>query len=181
MTWRLSVSARKADFPDALAKAEPIHDADLSDAEQAQVKAVKALASDALGGYDADHGMVGLSASGGTGASGLLTVNLSVASEPEPPAALEPAEAESAATVTGPRWARGERPEAPGTVDHEAVRAQDEAEAADPTRAAYRPHEEPAEAPAQPTSLADDLRAKAEARKAPEPSEPKSRKGARSH
>jgi hypothetical protein len=157
MTWTLSVSARKGAFSDAVKSAKTLPP-DLGDADQSQVEAVKATAAKLAATFDPDDGMVGLSVSGGAGASGLVSFSLSVASATLP---TEEATVTTPAPARGSRWKAGERPEAPGAVDHGALEAQAAAEAASSTQAAYQPDREPEQPASAPTSLADDQRAAA--------------------
>src|SRR2546423_6629244 len=138
MSWTLSVSARRGDFATTLKDAEArradsTDTSELSDGEQAQVAAVKALARAAFDTYDEDNGLVGLYARGGVGASGALVVNLSVASEPHPvahPGISDLASEEPARNVTrtevretvGRDYAHG-RPEEPGGASGTPVEA----------------------------------------------------------
>lgn len=168
MSWTLSVSARKGDFAAAVDRTEPVHKGELVPAAETQVEAVKALAQAALPTFELDAGMVGLYATGGGGTGqGLVSVSLSVASEAFPPeparAAPEVAEGRQAARS---RYAPGERPEAPGTIDEAAVAGAAQAVADDPRREAYRPDVEPATPADQPTSLAEDAKRAAAARAA---------------
>ncbi len=169
MSWTLSVSARKADFADAIDRSEPVVKGEMHPAAEKQVEAVKALAKASLPTWDHDDGLVGLYVQGGGGTpQGLLSISLSVASEtvpPEPPAAVSPEVEEGRQAARG-RYAAGERPEAPGVVDEGAVAAAAQAVEDDPRRAAYRPDEEPAAPAEAPTSLAEDAKRAAESRAA---------------
>ena len=166
MTWTLSVSAPKREFADAASAAES-SPTDLGDVEQSQADLVKETASRLVATFDEDSGMVGLSANGTAGASGLIAFSLSVASapDPQPPAEAASDELTEARDAARSRYAPGERPEAPGTVDHGAVAAAAQAEAEDPRRAAYQPDREPEQPADAPTSLADDAKAAAATRK----------------
>lgn len=163
MSWNLSVSARKADFIAALESAGP-PEADLGDGDKSQMVCAKAFAAELLGTFDEDHGMVGLNVEGGAGASGLIAFSMSVASEPFPTDEPAPTPTEGI-RVGGSRWAAGEKPEAPGTVDQSALEAQAAAEANDPTREAYQPDREPERPADQPTSLGAEQKATAETKR----------------
>lgn len=168
MSWTLSVSAPKREFADAI-NAAGTEAPEMIAADQSQVDAVKAAAVALVATFAEDSGEVGLSAAGGCGASGLVTFSLSVASAADPvaPAPIDPALAEARGAVPG-RYAPGERPEAPGTIDEAALAAQAAADAASPVGAAYQPNLEPSVPAAAPTSLAEDQRATA-ARQAAKP------------
>lgn len=171
MSWTLSVNARKAEFLAALERAEPVHKGELHPEAEVQVDALRTFLAAVVPTYEPDDGMVGLYATGGGGtAQGLVSVSLSVASEtiPEPAVEVTPDLAEARGAARS-RYAAGERPEAPGAVDRRALETQAEVDASDPTREAYQPDREPGQPASAPTSLAEDAKVAAAARKAARP------------